>query len=119
MLRLIDTRNPRHPDRLWFTDHEHDLFVWFDPQKRPVGFQFSYNKNSDEHAIQWTAENGFSHDKIDDGENYDGSYKMTPIMVPDGSFDNRKIADHFKSISDNLEPGLVEFIYQVLLSYDQ
>ena len=117
MLRRIESPANHKSNRLWFSDSDHDLFVWLDASGNPAAFQFSYDKNINEHAISWSLENGYRHDRIDDGESGDGRYKMSPIMTPNGDFDNRKIADIFKAISQNLEPTLVTFIYQQLLGW--
>ncbi|MCW9014162.1 MAG: hypothetical protein OQL06_10290 [Gammaproteobacteria bacterium] len=117
MLRAIRSNHPAKKNRVWFSDQQHDLFVWFDNHNKPIAFQFSYNKNINEHSISWSEKMGYSHDKIDNGEPGDGSYKMTPIMMPDGIFDGKKIAEEFKRVSLELDTALTDFIYQTLLSY--
>lgn len=118
MLRTINTSaDSGKSDKLWLSDNKHDLFIWLDKIKQPVGFQFSYNKNQIEHVIYWFLGRGYSHDKIDSGENKQGNYKMTPIMVPDGTFESHKVAREFAAISTEMNAGLAEFVLQKLLDY--
>ena len=115
MLRAILTKQPHDKQRLWFSDQNHDLFIWLNENAQPVAFQFSYDKNINENSINMSLENGFSHDRVDNGESGDVSYKMTPIMIPYGEFDCHKIASKFKSISKQLDPAVTDFIYHTLL----
>ena len=112
MLRLIKTNKQsiNHLQRLWFTDNQHDLFVWLTANDTPVCFQFSYNKLHDEHTLNWHRHRGYSHEKIDNGEHTPGNYKMTPIMIPDGEINREKITRLFQSISQDIEPELATFI---------
>ena len=117
MLRAITSQRQSKTPRLWFSDQNHDLFIWLDKLHEPMAFQLSYNKIDDEHCICWHCDKGFSHDRIDSGEDPEGSYKMTPIMVPDGKFDHKKLAQEFQLISADMEPRLANFIYQKLSCY--
>ena len=118
MLHVINSSpHPAARNKLWFHDAEHDLFVWLDNSKQPVGFQFSYHKNHMEHAINWSSDRGYSHDKIDAGESRPGGYKMTPIMVPDGEFETEKVTEEFAAISREIDKGIAEFVLQKLLDY--
>ena len=117
MLRPITSRHRGKTPRLWFSDENHDLFIWLDPQSEPLAFQFSYDKLHDEHCIYWHRDRGYSHDRIDSGEPVDGSYKMTPIMVPNDQFDDTQVAQDFLSVSDNLTPKLRDFVFQKLKCY--
>lgn len=118
MLRTINTSaDSGKSDKLWLSDNEHDLFIWLDANRQPVGFQFSYNKSQIEHVINWFLGSGYSHDKTDSGEDKQGHYKMTPIMVPDGEFESHKIAREYASISTAMDADLAEFVLQKLLDY--
>lgn len=121
MLRPISTNKQANTaERLWFRDHDNDLFVWLNESRHPVGFQFSYRTYSEiysEHAINWQKDKGYTYGKIDDGEHADGDYKMTPIMVPDGLFESKKIAERFKSISTEIDKDIKDFVYQKLCDY--
>jgi len=122
MLRAITTNKQTEPhkQRLWFSDHDHDLFVWIDRYSHPVSFQLSYRVYSDtysEHIISWKKETGYTHNKIDDGEHANGDYKKTPIMVPNGACDSEKLAERFKSISADVDEKITDFVYQKLCDY--
>lgn len=114
MLQAIKTRQDGDQQRLWFSDTDHDLFVWLDTTRQVASFQFSYNKLRNEHIIVWDRDKGYSHDKIDNGEVANGHYKMTPIMVPDGDADYAELAAKFKQVSREIDPSLADFIYQTL-----
>ena len=115
MLRAIKTDKPDPDDlqRLWFCDPDNDLFIWLD-NDQPVAFQFCYHKRKDEHTINWGTKRELIHEKIDNGETHLISYKMTPIMVPNGKIDQHQTSQLFKDISQNIEPKLAEFILQKL-----
>jgi hypothetical protein len=112
-------QNPGEPHRRWFYDSDHgwDLIVWEQAQ-HIVGFQLCY-KNDEGHecALTWKADQGFSHDQVDNGENRPGKPKSTPVLMPDGLFDDRLIPALFKAYSHNIEPELARFIYDKLCHY--
>ncbi len=117
MLLPIKTRQDSDQQRLWFSDDNYDLFVWLDNNRHVISFQFSYNKLHNEHIIVWHRDKGYSHDRIDNGEPGDGSYKMTPIMVPNGMADYAKLAEEFRLVSNHIEPALAHFIYTKLSTF--
>ena len=114
MLKPINTRQDCDQQRLWFSDTDHDVFVWLDNNGQVVSFQFSYNKLHNEHIIVWHKDKGYSHNKIDNGEAANGHYKMTPIMIPDDEADFSKLAAEFKHISSELDSSLTDYIHQKL-----
>jgi hypothetical protein len=104
--------------RRWFTDADHDLVVWY-PQRGSqeiVGFQFAYDKQTNEHALTWTRERGFEHHRIDAGEK-PGQFNASPILVADGLPDPGRLAERFKQVATNLDAGLYQFIVDKLASY--
>ena len=115
MLREIktDKHDSDHLQRRWFSDQDNDLFIWLD-NETPVAFQFSYNKRRDEHTLNWEANRGYSHEKIDNGEEDASNYKMTPIMIPNGMVDRDQINLIFNSVSQDIEPQLAEFVFRTL-----
>ena len=118
MLRQIKVKETEnYPQRLWFTDRSHDLFVWINFDRQPLAFQFCYNKLQNEHAILWNLQHGYSHQRVDSGEAKDKRYKMSPIMIEDGDIEILKIAADFKRINQRLDPELADFIYQKLLEF--
>lgn len=119
MLSPHPCRQPATPNQLskrWFSDMQHDLFVWLTVDGQITAFQFSYNKCANEHLLSWSAAYGYSHDRIDDGEN-SPFQTMSPIMVPDDAVDSAQVAESFRSVSELLEPEIVEFIYSKLRAY--
>jgi hypothetical protein len=119
MLRPITTKAlEKLNNKLWFNDHDNDLFIWLDKQDNIVSFQFCYNKSINEHAINWHQQKGFDHSRVDTGEAAGGLCKMTPIMVPDGIFNFKEIALLFRTISQhNIDDQVADFIFNKILSY--
>ena len=112
-------QNPGEPTRRWFYDNTNDLdlIVWQEANAI-VAFQLCYKKSeSEERALTWKMEKGFSHDQVDSGENRPGKHKSSPVLMPDGVFDYRAIADVFKANSTKMDPAVTEFVYHKLLAY--
>lgn len=119
MLREISStrQNSNRLEKRWFTDTDMDLFIWLS-NKEPSRFQLSYNKRDLEHALTWDIESGFSHNRVDTGEQQSVfKYKMTPILLADGEFDAATVARNFLQSSENIEESLADFIYARLLEY--
>ncbi|HLW74838.1 MAG TPA: hypothetical protein VKT74_07200 [Gammaproteobacteria bacterium] len=119
MLREIaDVRQIEgEPLRRWFTDEHFDLVVWINETRDIVAFQLCYDKMRSERALTWKVDSGFTHDAVDDGENREGRYKATPILVPDGVFDPGTVAAKFLGHSGVLDSKSCDFIYLKLLEY--
>src|SRR5262249_52903563 len=70
--KLIEFENvrqiPGEPRRRWFTCEDLELVVWCDESDAPIGFQLCYKNGGSEYAFTWKPECGFSHKRIDDGE---------------------------------------------------
>ncbi|MBN1412411.1 MAG: hypothetical protein JW969_16305 [Spirochaetales bacterium] len=107
---------PDDPVRRWFSDDYFDLIVWFDGKDRIIGFQLCYDKVKNEHSLTWYSDSGFVHNRIDDGE-HPGHLKMSPILVPDGVFENEKVAGLFKERSGKLDSKISGFVYKKILKY--
>jgi hypothetical protein len=115
---LVPTRQiSDEPPRRWFTGEQFDLIVWYDGDLEIIGFQLCYQKGSDEHALTWWRDKGFAHDRIDDGEGRPDEQKMTPILVPDGSFDRQALIEAFREQSRAIEPRLVRFVTRTIAAY--
>lgn len=104
---------PDEPRRRWFSDEFFDLIVWYDQKGESLGFQLCYGKPSDEHAFTWLRDRGFSHDRVDDGE-WSPLWNMTPILVPDGIFPAKEIAERFRENSQKVEPEIVGLVLEKL-----
>jgi hypothetical protein len=107
---------PGQPRRRWFMDDFFDLVVWYDDENEICGFQLCYNKDEDERALTWRRQTSYTHYRVDDGETKPHS-KSTPILVADGIFDNKVIADRFKQESKNVERLVSEFVLEKILRY--
>ncbi len=102
--------------RRWFTSAYFDLIVWLDEQDRIEGFQLTYDKPVQERALTWRADRGFAHEKVDDGE-VPGQAKMTPILVPDGTFDAGAVAARFREESGEIDPEIAGLVLETLESF--
>lgn len=99
------------PVRKWCSDSEMDLIVWYGAAGVIVGFQLCYDKQGDEHALTWYFDKGFSHKRIDSGEQKGGMHhKMTPVLVPDGKFDGERLKSLFEERQEGLDAALCGFI---------
>jgi hypothetical protein len=116
---LSEIRNPRQVpgegQRRWFTDEYFDLIVWHDGDGLPTGFQLCYDKNDRERALTWRSGRGYSHERVDDGE-IPGRAKMSPVLVPDGSFARSTIAALFLEDSGAIDPEIRRFVHARLLA---
>ncbi|MBT8047084.1 MAG: hypothetical protein HKN57_12880 [Xanthomonadales bacterium] len=105
--------------RRWFSDPKVDLFVWEDADANIAGFQLCYGKGSDEHAFTWQKSKGYTHHKIDDGEDVVIGHKSSPILVPDGQFDPSALSQYFISKSKKLDSNITRFICEKLTEYEK
>jgi hypothetical protein len=102
----------------WWTNKSSDLIVWYDKDRRsPAGFQLCYNKGIDEHALTWTVKEGYRHNRIDDGENRSSTtgYKMAAVLVPDGLFDPKSIAERFLQDLGDVDRNTAAFVYTKMM----
>lgn len=104
--------------RRWFSDSYFDLIVWYadESQGEIVGFQLCYDKPGVERAVTWRKGEGFSHDRIDDGERVFNS-KMSPVLAEDGAFDRAGVLERFEDAAGQVDPDLQAFIRIVLKEY--
>lgn len=97
--------------RRWFTDQDLDLIVWYesDEQQEIHGFQLCYDKEVKERALTWRPGGGFSHHKVDSGED-PYSAKMSPVLSTDGTVDFRKVRSIFLGHAKEIDSALVAFV---------
>ena len=119
---LHEIPNPRQiageGPRRWFSDEYFDLIVWYEKEATAVtGFQLCYDKGQNERALTWRRGEGFSHQRIDDGE-IPGRAKMTPVLVPDGVFDRNSIAERFLHSSGQIDPEIRDLVYKKVMHYN-
>ena len=108
---------PGDPFRRWFSDDIFDLIVWYTPGNMIMGFQLCYRKGIDERALTWLKGKGFSHDRIDDGEGRIPHHKMTPILVPDGTFKKYDVLARFEKESREIDPDVVRVVTRMIKQY--
>lgn len=101
--------------RRYFSDSDFDLIVWNDQDGLIAGFQLCYDKEHDERALTWKNGEGYMHDRVDAGEVI-GKAK-TPILVADGVFPARQIADRFSAASTAIDQNIAQFIHEKILLY--
>ena len=107
--------------RRWFADEYFDLIVWYDGPRRGrshiSGFQLCYDRSAYERALTWRRDHGFSHEKVDTGENRPGGMKSTPILVTDGIFDREGVAARFREASRGIDPDVADLVLDKLAEY--
>ena len=78
----------------WFTDDEYwDIYVWTDRADEIVGVQICYNRGYGERALTWLKDKVFDHTEVNADRRY--SRGGTPILTPDGYFNNNSILQKF------------------------
>jgi hypothetical protein len=112
----FSTKHPADKTRRWFSDDYFDLIIWINQDDSISGFQLCYDKYGKERALTWTKKNGYSHERIDDGE-LNPSKNLTPILVPDGLCPTQEIIDLFLSNSSELDSRLRSFVLEKLSEY--
>jgi hypothetical protein len=112
LVEIIHVRQvPGDPRRRWFSSDDMDLIVWYDDSDAPIGFQLCYDKLRSERTLRWEPELGYRHMAIDNGESgISPRYKATPILVADGHFDARRVANIFTASSRHIPPDIVQFV---------
>lgn len=117
---LRDARQiPGEPFRRWFRSADLELVVWESPVGTITGFELYYEEGGDPKALTWFRGKGFSHSRIDDGEGRPARHKMTPILVPDGTFQEEAIARRFANASRQIESSLSSFVIAKIAQYPE
>jgi hypothetical protein len=101
------------PARRWFASDDLELIVWLDADAAISGFQLCYKTAHAEHALTWTRERSYHHDRIDDGE-ADPTKNQTPILVADGVIDVAAIRTRFAQCSAAIDPLVRDFVLEKL-----
>jgi len=117
MLREIHKTHqvPGEARRRWFNDQRMDLVVWLCNDGGITAFQLAYDKPNSEHALSWSAESGFRHQRVDDGEREPGKHKKAPLLVADGTFDPAQLAASFRDHALDIDCAVSGFVEQKLL----
>jgi len=109
---ISPTRQVKGEDkRKWFASSTMDLIVWSNEIDEITGFQICYGKGNEEKAFTWTARNGFSHLKVDDGERKgELGRKASPVLTVDADCDVPAIVSLFRSEAENIPEDIRRFI---------
>ncbi len=98
----------------YFADEYFDLKAWFDEKNNIISFQLTHDKFHSPHALTWSQDRGYMHNKIDDGEK-PGRFKQSPILLPDGIFPKEGVAKRFEEASRNIDRSIADFVLRKLL----
>ncbi len=104
--------------RRWFSDEYFDLIVWYDSPRHGsiTGFQLCYEKERGERALTWRRGQGFTHDRIDDGEKLPGP-KQTPVLMPDGTFERAPLIVRLEREGSEVDRDVIRFVTQKIEEY--
>lgn len=106
--------------RRWFSSTGMDLIVWYDDGDSIAGFELYYDKNIREHVFIWSADSGFTHLAVDDGEQKPVlSYKEAPILIPDGQIDPNRIRTLFEASLENLPVEIATLVRRKLMQHPE
>lgn len=115
MRELINVRQiSGDPRRRWFFSADFDLIVWFNDDGTFRGFELCYDKKHVQRSLVWRQAGGFAHMAVDDGENRPGKYKQTPVLVPDGYFDAKRIHSAFTQQCLSLPKDVADYVLQTI-----
>ena len=90
-------------------DNDIELIVWFGASGEIEGFQLCYYLIDNEYALTWRKGKGYSHNKIDEGE--DTPLKnLSPILIPDGIPAIQRLSRLFAENSGAVEDAIRRFV---------
>ncbi|PID56505.1 hypothetical protein CSB45_10765 [candidate division KSB3 bacterium] len=105
--------------RRWFSDKYFDLIVWSDDAGTILGFQLCYDAEGTPRALTWRQDSGYSHHRIDDGEQRPGKVKATPVLLADSLFNQEAVAARFTRATSQISPDIADFVVKKLLEYPE
>jgi len=117
MLKEHRTRQiPGEPRRRWFFDDAMDLIVWTGEDDAILGFQLCYQLQGEEYAVTWKSDSGYSHSKVDTGE--DSAVKnQTPILIRNDLFPKERLIEQFRENSTRIDEGIRALVLGKLRAY--
>ena len=86
-----------------------DLYVWYDNQDAPLGFQLCYGKPEAERALTWFRPASSSHMRVDTASPT-GQGRGTPLLVLDGLFDAGSVAAQFARFGAELPADIRDLV---------
>ncbi|MBN2533643.1 MAG: hypothetical protein JXB88_12160 [Spirochaetales bacterium] len=94
----------------WFTDDEYwDIYVWTNKANEIVGIQICYERSYGEKALTWLKGKVFDHSCVNPDYLF-SNRSGTPVLMPDGKFDNMVILKRFLKDSVDMDRRVVYFI---------
>jgi len=103
--------------RRWFADENLDLIVWHKPDQTIHGFQLCYDRSWRHRALTWTEDRGYSHDKIDDGEESPLANR-SPMLTPAGPFEATAVLSRFRTSARYVPVRTRIFVRQKIREYE-
>jgi hypothetical protein len=100
-----------------FRSADLDLIVWTEADGRFTGFELSYRHGPRERSLRWKRGKGYSHHRVDDGEDRMGRHKGTPLMVPDGVFKRWTVARKFQLEAGDIDPEVTDFVIGKVIAF--
>lgn len=104
---------PTEEPRKWFSDDYFDLIVWYGSTGQITSFQLCYDVAEDQRAISWDVVKGFSHSRIDEGED-NPEQNRSPILIPDTEKIDHTVIEKFTEHSKSLESKTTCFVLEKL-----
>lgn len=123
MERLREIRRARQEAggakrRRWYTCASADLYVWESASESALeAFEFCYAKPRAERSLTWSADQGFRHFRIDDGEP-SPLVNSTPVAVASEAVDWNGVALTLERVGANVEPRIYSHILKMILKGD-
>lgn len=120
MLREIMGVRQDHPElqRRWFQDEYFDLFVWTTPAGAVLAFQLAYEREGDEHVLDWEHSRGCVHRKVETA--YDGlrGIGATPLLALGGRFPKYRVLAQFDARSAGLDAPIRDVVRKRVIAYN-
>lgn len=112
------TQHPGEHRRRWFTSAYLDLFVWFGDDDSIQAFELCYGKPAAERVLTWTQGSGrYRHQRVGADAAEALQYKMTPVYLPDGTFDRGSVSERFAQESQGMDTGIRGFVLEKLAAF--
>ncbi len=109
---------PGEARRRWFTGADMDLFVWSGDDGEIERMQLCYSIDAEEKALTWSTETGYTHHGVDDGDTPRQMQKQSPLLVPDGLFNNNEVRMRFLAAARDIDSEVSEFVADKLAAYE-
>lgn len=119
MIEIRDVRqNANEYFRRWFSDDNFDLFVWYNPEETIYGFELTYDKAGCGKAIRWFVDSGFSHYRVDDGDQSSFSFDI-PILrlITEGGSEMAQVLSRFEASDEEMPIHITMLVQSKLREY--